>query len=114
DRRSGVTAGTIADGHTETVSIFRVAVAVRVRVIREPCHVAREPLEGDVVPNVLGRIGHGGVYDAEVCNLPITSISVQRWLDRLSPRFRQIAMTRLSEVIAVSLRAKNGSGSQGR
>jgi hypothetical protein len=38
-----------------------------------------------------------GIDDAAVRNLPITSISVQRWLDRLNPRFRQIAMTRLSE-----------------
>jgi len=38
-----------------------------------------------------------GIDDAAVRHLPITSISVQRWLDRLSPRFRQIAMTRLSE-----------------
>jgi hypothetical protein len=38
-----------------------------------------------------------GIDDAAVRNLPITSISVQRWLDRLSPRFRQIAMMRLSE-----------------
>jgi hypothetical protein len=38
-----------------------------------------------------------GIYAAAVRNLPITSISVQRWLDRLSLRFRQIAMTRLSE-----------------
>jgi hypothetical protein len=37
-----------------------------------------------------------GIDDAAVRNLPITSISVQRWLDRLSPHFRQIAMTRLS------------------
>ena len=53
-----------------------------------------------------------GIDDAAVRNLPITSISVQRWLDRLSPRFRQIAMTRLSEIAAVSFRAKNRSGSQ--
>ncbi len=38
-----------------------------------------------------------GIDDAAVRYLPITSISVQRWLDRLSLRFRQIAMTRLSE-----------------
>jgi hypothetical protein len=44
-----------------------------------------------------------GIDDAAVRNLPITSISVQRWLDRLSPRFRQIAMTRLSEIAGVSL-----------
>jgi len=39
-----------------------------------------------------------GIDDAAVRNLPITSISVQRWLDLLSPRFRQIAMARLSEI----------------
>ena len=38
-----------------------------------------------------------GIDDAAVRNLPITSISVKRWLDRLNPRFRQIAMRRLSE-----------------
>jgi hypothetical protein len=55
-----------------------------------------------------------GIDDAAVRNLPITSISVQQWLDRLSPRFRQIAMARLSEIIALPLRAKNRSSSQGR
>jgi hypothetical protein len=55
-----------------------------------------------------------GIYDAAVRNLPITSISVQQWPDRLSPRFRQIAMARLSEITALPLRAKNISGSQRR
>jgi hypothetical protein len=55
-----------------------------------------------------------GIDDAAARNLPITSISVQRWLDRLSPRFRQIAMTRLSEIAAFPLSTKNRSGSQGR
>jgi hypothetical protein len=55
-----------------------------------------------------------GIDDAVVRNLPITSISVQQWLDRLSPRFRQIAMARLSEITALPLRAKNRSGSQRR
>jgi hypothetical protein len=36
-----------------------------------------------------------GIDDAAVCNLPITSISVRCWLNRLSPHLRQIAMTRL-------------------
>src|SRR5262245_20977475 len=53
-----------------------------------------------------------GIDDAAVRNLPITSISVQQWLDRLSPRFRQIAMTRLSGIAEVSYRTKNRSGSQ--
>jgi hypothetical protein len=39
-----------------------------------------------------------GIDDAAIRNLPITSISIQRWLDRLNPRFRQIAMARLSEM----------------
>src|SRR5262245_45562698 len=55
-----------------------------------------------------------GIDDAAVRNLPITSISVQRWLDRLSPRFRQIAMARLSEITALPLRPKSRSGSQRR
>src|SRR5215510_5650997 len=49
-----------------------------------------------------------GIDDAAVRNLPITSISIQRWLDRLSSRFRQIAMIRLSEVAAAPFGAKNG------
>jgi hypothetical protein len=52
-----------------------------------------------------------GIDDAAVRNLPITSISVQRWLDRLSLRFREIAMTRLSEIAFGAFGAKNGSGS---
>ena len=55
-----------------------------------------------------------GIDDAAVRNLPITSIRVQQWLDRLSPRFRQIAMARLSEITAFPLRSKNISGSQRR
>jgi hypothetical protein len=55
-----------------------------------------------------------GIDDAAFCNLPITSISVQQRLDRLSPRFRQIAMARLSEITALPLIAKNISGSQRR
>jgi hypothetical protein len=55
-----------------------------------------------------------GIDDAAARNLPIKAISVQRWLDRLSPRFRQIAMTRLSEIAAFSIYSKNRSGLQGR
>ncbi len=55
-----------------------------------------------------------GIDDAAASNLPITSISIQSWLNRLSPRFRQIAMMRLSEPAALPLRSKNKSGSQGR
>jgi hypothetical protein len=55
-----------------------------------------------------------GVDDAAVRNLPITSISVQQWLDRLNSRFRQIAMTRLSEIAKVSRRTRSKSDSQGQ
>jgi hypothetical protein len=55
-----------------------------------------------------------GIDDAAVRNLPITSISIQCWLNRLSLRFRQIAMTRLSEIGALPLGSKNRSGTQGR
>jgi hypothetical protein len=34
-----------------------------------------------------------GIDDVAVRNLPITSISFQRWFDRLSARFRKIAMS---------------------
>jgi hypothetical protein len=49
-----------------------------------------------------------GIDDAAVRNLPITSISVQQWLDRLSPRFRQIAMTRLSEIAGLPSEQSSG------
>jgi hypothetical protein len=55
-----------------------------------------------------------GIDDAAVRNLPITSIGLQQWLDRLSPRFRQIAMARLSKITAPPPSAKNRSGSQRR
>jgi hypothetical protein len=55
-----------------------------------------------------------GIDDAAARNLPITFISVQRWLDRLNLRFRQIAVTRLSEIAAFPISSKNRSGSQGR
>src|SRR5262249_19132152 len=53
-----------------------------------------------------------GIDDAAVCNLSITSISVQEWLDRLSPQFRRIAMARLSEIAEVSWSRTNKRGSQ--
>jgi hypothetical protein len=39
-----------------------------------------------------------GIDDAAAHNLPITSISVRRWLDRLSAQFRRIAMARMSAI----------------
>lgn len=53
-----------------------------------------------------------GIDDAAVRNLPITSISVRSWLNRLSPHFRQIAMTRFAELGAFPHKTKNRSGSQ--
>jgi hypothetical protein len=50
-----------------------------------------------------------GIDDAAVRNLPITSISVQSWLNRLSPRFRRIAMARLSETAAIPFKTKRNS-----
>ena len=43
--------------------------------------------------------GVKGIDDAAVRNLPITSISVRQWIDRLNPRLRQIAMTRNLHII---------------
>jgi hypothetical protein len=55
-----------------------------------------------------------GIDAAAVRSHPITSISVQRWLDRLSPWFRQILIRRLSEIAAFPYSSKNGSGLQGQ
>ena len=55
-----------------------------------------------------------GIDDAAVRHSPITSISVRGWLDRLSPHFRQIAMTRFAEFGAFPFLTKNKGGSQGR
>jgi hypothetical protein len=55
-----------------------------------------------------------GIDDAAARNLPITSISVQRWFDCLSPKFRQIAVKRLSEITAFPISSKHRSGLQGR
>ncbi|MCG3145095.1 MAG: hypothetical protein HONDAALG_02636 [Gammaproteobacteria bacterium] len=55
-----------------------------------------------------------GIDDAAVRNLPITSISVRSWLNRLSPHFRQIAMTRFAELGAFPIKTKNRSGLQVR
>jgi hypothetical protein len=45
-----------------------------------------------------------GVDDAALHNIPIASISIRRWLDRLSPRFRQIAMKRIADLGAFPLK----------
>jgi hypothetical protein len=55
-----------------------------------------------------------GIDGHIVRTLPITSISIQYWLNRLSLCLQQVAMMRLTKTIALHLRAKNRSGSQGR
>jgi hypothetical protein len=53
-----------------------------------------------------------GIDDAAVRNLPITSISVRSWLNRLRPHFRQIAMMRFAELGVFPIKTKNRSGLQ--
>jgi hypothetical protein len=84
---------------------FHLASLIARRMQRERTHATTRIASWDI------RIK--GIDDAAVRNLPITSISVQRWLDRLSPRFRQIAMARLSEIATIPLSSKNKCGSQG-
>jgi len=55
-----------------------------------------------------------GIDDAAVRNIPITSISVRSWFDRLSPHFQQIALTRFAEFDAFPFQTKKRSGSQGQ
>ncbi len=53
-----------------------------------------------------------GIDDAAIRKIPISSISVQSWLDRLSPHFRQIAITRFAEFGALPFQTKNKGGYQ--
>src|SRR5215471_3627363 len=91
------------DHHSNETVCFHLASLVARRLRRE------RTLETARIASWEPRVN--GIDDAAVRNLPITSISVQRWLDRLSPRFREIAMTRLSEIAFGTFGAKNGSGS---
>ena len=94
------------DLYTNEAVCFHLAALIAMRLRRERTLATTRIASWDA------RVK--GIDDAAVRNLPITSISVQRWLDRLSPRFRQIAMARLSEITALPLRAKKISGSQRR
>jgi hypothetical protein len=94
------------DLYTNEAVCFHLAALIAMRLRRERTLATTRIASWDT------RIK--GIDDAAIRNLPITSISVQQWLDRLSRRFRQIAMARLSEITALPLRAKNRSGSQGR
>jgi hypothetical protein len=55
-----------------------------------------------------------GIDDAAVREIPISSISVRAWFDRLGPHFQQIAMTRFANLGVSPFKSKNRSGSQGR
>jgi hypothetical protein len=48
-----------------------------------------------------------------VRNLPITSIGVQCWFNRLSLCLQQVAMTRLTETVALPRRAKTEAARKG-
>ena len=53
-----------------------------------------------------------GIDDAAVHEIPISSISVRSWFDRLSPHFQQIAMTRFADLGVFPFKIKNRSGSR--
>lgn len=95
-----------ADGYTNETVCFHLAALVARRMRRERTLTTTRIASWD------GRVK--GIDDAAVRNLPITSISVRSWLNRLSPYFRQIAMTRFAEFGAFPIKTKNRSGSQVR
>src|SRR5262247_2524829 len=76
--------------HSNETVCFHLAALIARRLRRERTLATTRIASWDARVN--------GIDDAATRNLPITSMSVQRWLDRLSPRFRQIAMTLLSEI----------------
>ncbi len=53
-----------------------------------------------------------GIDDAAIRKIPISSISVQSWLGRLSPQFQQTAIRRFAELGAFPFQTKNKGGSQ--
>jgi hypothetical protein len=94
------------DHYSNETVCFHLASLVARRLRREKTHATTRIASWEAQ--------FKGIDDAAVHNLPISSISIQRWLDHLSPQFRRMAMMRLSEIAAFPLRSKNGSGSQGR
>jgi hypothetical protein len=94
------------DNYSNDVVCFHLATLVAKRMRRERTLVTTRIASWD------GRVK--GIDDAAVRNLPITSISVRAWLNRLSPHFSQIAMTRFAEIGAFPIKTKNRSGSQAR
>jgi len=94
------------DHYSNETVCFHLALLVARRLRRERTLATTRIASWDVEVK--------GIDDAALRNFPITSISVQRWLDRLSPRFREIAMARLSDIAEVSWGTRNRSGSQGQ
>ena len=92
------------DLYTNEAVCFHLAALIAMRLRRERTLATTRIASWDACVK--------GIDDAAVRNLPITSISVRRWLDRLSTQFRRIAMERLSEVAEVSWSARNRKGSQ--
>jgi hypothetical protein len=95
-----------ADGYTNETVCFHLASLIARRMLRERTLATTRIASWD------GQVK--GIDDAAVHNLPITSISVRSWLNRLSPHFRQIAIARFAELGAFSIKTKNRSGLQVR
>jgi hypothetical protein len=95
-----------ADGYTNETVCFHLAALIAKRTRRERTLTTTRIASWD------GRVK--GIDDAAVRNLPITSISVRSWLNRLSPHFRQIAKARFADLGAVPIKTKNRSGLQVR
>lgn len=94
------------DCYTNKTVCFHLAGLIARRMLRERTIVTTRIASWDRSAK--------GIDDAAIRNLPITSISVKCWLNRLSPHFRQIAMTRFAELGAFPIKTKNGSGLQVR
>jgi hypothetical protein len=95
-----------ADGYTNETVCFHLAALIAKRTRRERTLATTRVASWD------GQVK--GIDDAAVRNLPITSISVRSWLNRLNPHFRQIAKARFADLGAVPIKTKNRSGSQVR
>lgn len=95
-----------SDSYSNKAVCFHLAGLIARRMRRERTLATTRIASWD------GRVK--GIDDAAVRNLPITSISVRSWLNRLSPHFRQIAMMRFAELGAFPIKTKNRSGLQAR
>jgi len=93
-----------SDSYSNKAVCFHLAGLIARRMRRERTLATTRIASWD------GRVK--GIDDAAVRNLPISSISVRSWLNRLSPHFRQLAMTRFVELGAFPIKTKNRSGSQ--